>query len=540
MEKTAARHLPESYYYGIWIAWYMVTESIKSTRFGNGDSADGVTPIALTGRPVTAFVGRTERGPVNKAIAVRNYNHFRQVFGGHVHFSFLSHSVQQFFLHGGKIAVVVRVVNRANRALIRVPANDEVLEVEALRPGSHEYIRVSVDYDGVENDPALFNLVVQRLSRSGSNLVEDQEIFSAVSVHQDSETYLAGALKESKLIRLRGPVPVNRPDATLPPRPGAPIPYIEIDVGGSDGAEVTDYDMIGSKHEATGLFSLDEVDQLDFLCLPPHPMQDHGITTFLAAERYCERRRALLIWDPPYEWTSLDEAVEGARNFQMRSWNALTYFPRVCSRFDRVVQPGSLPACGALAGVLSNRSAFGDWSPKVETDPLLKISLAPVVGIDEKHAATLNRFGVNALVPTQYGSAALRGNVTLAAPDSAAGPWRRLDKRRLLWFILDSIERAGSRLGDRSVQSLAEFEVVIRDFLERLRERGALMGSDHEPAYAVRSLLLAPGEAESRGQLRIGFALLKPGEFLMYDIHLTDEGCMVRSAPAMEAQQLVG
>ncbi len=513
---------------------------MDSTDSADSRPVERVPPISLTSQPVAAFVGRTERGPLNRAVTVRNYNHFRQVFGGHVPFSFVSQSVQQYFLHGGRRAVVVRVANRAQRALIRVPAGDEVMELEALQPGSREYIRVSVDYDGVENDPSLFNLIVQRLSRPSSNLVEDQEIFVGLSVTADSENFLGDALRGSRLVRLRGAGPRNRPDATRPKHPGAPIPYIEIEVSGSDGVEVTDYDVIGSKRDNTGIFALDDVDSLDFLCLPSQPSRDYGITTFLAAERYCERRRALLIWDPPEDWSSTDTAIAGAREFELRSWNALTYFPRVYSRADRGVHPGSLPACGALAGVLSHRSDFGVWSQLVETEPLMKISLAPVVVVAADDALTLNRLGINVLVPTQHGSSALRGNVTLAAPDSAAGPWGRLDRRRLLWFILDSLESLGNQLDDHSMQALTEYELAIRDFLEGLRDRGALIGRTSEHAFVVRSLFSPSADAESRNQLRVGFALQRPGEFLLYDIDLSSDRCEIRAAPALEAQQLVG
>jgi hypothetical protein len=143
-------------------------------------------------------------------------------------------------------------------------------------------------------------------------------------------------------------------------------------------------------------------------------------------------------------------------------------------------------------------------------------------------------------VPTQHGSSALRGNVTLAAPDSSAGPWGRLDRRRLLWFILDSLEGLGKQLDDRSLQALTEYELAVRDFLEGLRERGALVGKTPEHAFVVRSLFAPGADSESRNQLRVGFALQRPGEFLLYDIDLSSDECEVCAAPALEAQQLVG
>ena len=76
--------------------------------------------------------------------------------------------MQQYFQHGGTVAVVVRVANRAKRATLEIPAEDQVLYLEAREPGGHCYLRASVDADGVGEDPTRFNLVIQRLARPGS------------------------------------------------------------------------------------------------------------------------------------------------------------------------------------------------------------------------------------------------------------------------------------------------------------------------------------------------------------------------------------
>ena len=52
--------------------------------------------------------------------------------------------------------------------------------------------------------------------------------------------------------------------------------------------------MIGSNSEGTGLFALDRCEQVDLVCVPSPPGRDLGSTSFVAATRYCERRRALL------------------------------------------------------------------------------------------------------------------------------------------------------------------------------------------------------------------------------------------------------
>jgi hypothetical protein len=212
--------------------------------------------IPLTGCPVTAFIGRTQRGPLNEPVALGSFEEYRRIFGGHGSFSFLSYAVQHFFQHGGRSAVVVRVANRAIRAALELSAGEIPLRLEARDPGSYSYLRASVDYDGLDDESDRFNLVVQRVARPGSQLVEDQEIFHALSVSEGDRRFVGDVLSSSGLIKPTGPFPGQRPEATRAEHPGHPIPYIEMSSTGSDGEALTDYDVIGSIDEGTGLFEI--------------------------------------------------------------------------------------------------------------------------------------------------------------------------------------------------------------------------------------------------------------------------------------------
>ena len=290
----------------------MATEPLDlSPEPAEGQYGEKVIPLVVP--TVVAFIGRTERGPLNEPVAVRSFEDYRRVFGGHFGASFVSFAVQHFFLHGGEHAVVVRVANRATRATIAVPAGRDTLRLQVRHPGARELLRVSIDYDRVEGAPALFNLVVQRLNRPGSELVADQELFESLSMDPSDERFVVDALQESEFVRLVGPLPKYRPDATRPAFPGQPIPYIDVTAQGSDGDDLTDYDIIGSNSEGTGLFALDRCEQIDFICVPAQPGRDLGSTSFLAATRYCERRRAVLIADPPWAWSTIDAALLGVR-----------------------------------------------------------------------------------------------------------------------------------------------------------------------------------------------------------------------------------
>jgi phage tail sheath protein FI len=68
-------------------------------------------PIAAASTSVTAFVGRTRRGPLDRPVQVNSMAEFGTVFGGLWNDSALSFAVQHFFVNGGHTAIVARVAS---------------------------------------------------------------------------------------------------------------------------------------------------------------------------------------------------------------------------------------------------------------------------------------------------------------------------------------------------------------------------------------------------------------------------------------------
>ncbi|HEY5624242.1 MAG TPA: hypothetical protein VIV14_10820 [Gammaproteobacteria bacterium] len=502
--------------------------------------ADGRIPLTVC--PVTAFIGRTQRGPLNDPVSVGSFEEYRRVFGGHSPFSFLSYAVQHFFQHGGRFAVVVRVANRAIRARLELPAGEYPLRLEAHDPGSYSYLRASVDYDGLDEETNRFNLVVQRVARPGSQLVEDQEIFHALSVSQGDKRFVADVLTSSGLVKPAGPFPRQRPEATRAEHPGHPIPYIETSSTGSDGEELTDYDVIGSIDEGTGLFALDAVERVDLLCIPPEPVdRDFGITSFIAAERYCEQRKAILVWDPPASWSSPDSALIGIRNSGFESQNALTYYPRIwfSERNGRVRD--RVPACGAIAGLLSQHDQSGVWRDLSRSDMQLKAGLSLTDSVDAHAIPLLLRSGVNCFRRNARGFAEFVGGTSLARSRSVSTLWQRLDRRRLAFFILSSVERHVASFVAGASEGVTWSDVVqqVGLFLDNLHRQGALAGAQPSQAFSVRAV--AEPESGSRNALlQIGFALASPGELQFFEIFEGADGISSRRTRSVEIARQTG
>ena len=69
----------------------------------------GVRTITGVATSITAFVGRTLRGPVDEPITINSFSDFERIFGGLWPDSTLSYAVRDFYLNGGSQAIIVRL-----------------------------------------------------------------------------------------------------------------------------------------------------------------------------------------------------------------------------------------------------------------------------------------------------------------------------------------------------------------------------------------------------------------------------------------------
>src|SRR6185437_13498299 len=69
----------------------------------------GVHTIIGVSTSITAFIGRTLRGPVNEPVIVTSYADFERTFGGTWSQSQLPDAVRDFYMNGGNQAIIVRL-----------------------------------------------------------------------------------------------------------------------------------------------------------------------------------------------------------------------------------------------------------------------------------------------------------------------------------------------------------------------------------------------------------------------------------------------
>jgi uncharacterized protein len=480
----------------------------------------------------TAFVGRTLRGPVNRPVFIKSFAEFQHVFGGLWQPSLLGYAIEQFFDNGGREALIVRVINGARSATLTLKAGSQVLNLQALRPGTREFLRASVDFDNIAADEVcLFNLAVQRVRAQGTAQVEDQEIFHRLSISPSDERYLPRAIEQSALIRIKGDMPAQRPDRTLDPASGLATAYINLNSDGDDGAPLTDYDLIGSSQDHSGVFALDHAAYFNFLCIPPLSRdQDVGPSALLVAARYCKERRALLIIDPPSSWQTADDALAGLRDWNFPNENALMYFPRVLAHDKLRGHFESFAPCGAVAGMLARCDEMSPvWLPTPREEPILRPGFRPACLVGEDRRMRLASLGVNTVQAIRSTGRMSVRERTLAAGNTANADWRYLSARRLALFILNSIE-CGTRwiAAAGSPADVAEaLTSQVRAFLEGLCEAGAFGSRRADDAFFVICDQRVNGswvEASGEVQFVIGFAASREHEFHCFRISQSAAG----------------
>ncbi|HST57101.1 MAG TPA: phage tail sheath subtilisin-like domain-containing protein [Longimicrobium sp.] len=177
----------------------------------------GVRTISGVATSVTAFVGYTAKGVVDKPVRIFNYGDYEREFGGLHRDSDVSYAVQQFFMNGGADAYVVRLAAGAAPASVDLLAANAAVALRIFASSAGiwgNHLRASVDYDSA-NPYGSFNLTVRRVTLSnGKEVTEEQEEFRNLSMNSRSANYVVGVVNAgSRLVRVERPA-LGLADAT--------------------------------------------------------------------------------------------------------------------------------------------------------------------------------------------------------------------------------------------------------------------------------------------------------------------------------------
>ncbi len=506
-----------------------------------------IAPVATS---TTAFVGLALRGEPDRATLIHSFADFQRTFGGLWTGSTLGFAVNDFFLNGGSDAVIVRVQQGAAHATLALPAaSGAPITLQASSPGQWgNSLMARVSYPitiNDTNDPAyqffkqnvadpagvdvtdLFDLTIFDASSGQS------EQFSNITVDKGRRTIDRVLEYESELVRVQGsvsglarPQPHDKPTVAHKSAWDAAnsAAYTQAS-GGSDGSlQLDGAAFTGDETNKKGIYALKDADIFNLLVIPPYTQtQDVDSSVWAAAVAFCQERRAMLIIDPPSDWTSTDKAVSGLPMAGLSpDPNAAIYFPRIKKANPlRGNQIEVFAPSAAIAGVIARTDRQrGVWKAPAGLEATLMGVYDVDVKLTDSENGKLNALGINCLRTMPAAGPVIWGARTMAGDDRLASQWKYLPVRRLALFIEESLYRGTQwAVFEPNDEPLwAQLRLNISVFMHDLFRQGAFQGGSPKDAYFVQCDSTTTTQSDiDRGIVNIvvGFAPLKPAEFVV-------------------------
>ena len=496
----------------------------------------GVRTIAGVATSITAFVGRTLRGPVNEPTRIASFSDFERIFGGLWSESTLSYAVQQYFLNGGSDANIVRVHNDADRAEADLSADSgAALNLEATSEGGWgNNLRVRVQYPIIDPDIGepmdnLFNLSIRDMATGTA------QPFLNLSTDPASPRYVTQVLEQdSQFVRIAEPgtVPETRPSEHAPVDLGED-PFALEDSGntftqlegGDDGEVLTDEQLSAANLQGLkeGIYALEKADLFNMLCIPPLARgTDVDSGTLAAALAYCKKRRAVLLVDGPSGWSGVADAESDEDINGLRDENAAIFWPHLLMPDPlKENRPQSFAPSGAVAGVLARTDAQrGIWKAPAGIDANLRGVSGLTVKLTDAEQGRLNPLGINCLRTFPVVGTVVWGARTLRGADVLASEWKYLPVRRVALYIEESLYRGTQWVvfepNDEALWS--QIRLNVGAFMHTLFRQGAFQGTSPRDAYFVKCDMDTTTQADINlgvVNIHVGFAPLRPAEFVV-------------------------
>jgi phage tail sheath protein FI len=423
------------------------------------------------------------------------------------------------------------------------PADKATLDANGLTLEASEEggwgngLRARIDHDVTGDDAAnLFNLALR------DGLTQQVEMFRNVAIVPGHVRQVDKVLaNESRLMRMTGALPSARPGAHPDPDKTKKENDVWADNAVATNAKVADAnragdggplvadDFIGTGKENAkkGLYALRNADLFNILCIPPY-LDDGNIDNDLLippAAAYCEKRRAMLLLDPPTGWNTKDaakDATTGVGAIGTSSKNAAVFFPRL--RQPNPLRDGQLEdfaPCGAVAGVFARTDTNrGVWKSPAGLEATLVGVPALSVPLTDAENGELNPLGINCLRAMPAVGRVVWGSRTRQGDDRNPSEWKYIAVRRTALFIEESLYRGTQWIvfEPNDEPLWAQIRLNVGAFMNSLFRQGAFQGITPKDAYFVK----CDKETTTQNDIDlgvvniiVGFAPLKPAEFVV-------------------------
>jgi phage tail sheath protein FI len=282
----------------------------------------------------------------------------------------------------------------------------------------------------------------------------------------------------------------------------------------------------GKEGAKQGLYALENAELFNILCIPPYKADDNVDPSLIAqAAVYCEKRRAMLLLDPPADWNDKNDPKQKLDQIGTSSKNAALYFPRLCQpdplREDRI---NKFVPCGAVAGIYARTDRDrGVWKAPAGLDASLIGVPGLSVPLTDAENGELYPLGVNCLRARPAAGRVVWGARTRKGDDRLASEWKYVPVRRTALYIEESLYRGTQWVvfEPNDEPLWAQIRLNVGAFMHSLFRQGAFQGQTPREAYLVKCDSETTTQDDiNRGivNILVGFAPLKPAEFVIIQI----------------------
>lgn len=505
------------------------------------EKESGSRPIEGAGTAVAAFVGLTEKGPVDKPTLITNWSQYTDTFGDFTPTGYTPLSVYSYFNNGGGSAYVVRVGPETNGngnldltsgkgkgkgSKVPTPAaslasgaktDTPAYTVQAVDPDAPSGITIEIQPEPAgegKEASELFTLLVKQ----GGKPVETHEHLSPRRGKQHATTVVKEA---SKLIRLQevgslsiaerlpagGEVELVMPE-TLPM-------VIELE---SD-------EIVGDAGARSGLGGLEAIEGVTMVAVPDlmaayetGQIDLEGVQVVQQSIiDHCENmgdRMAVL--DTPPDLTPQQVKTWRVKTTGYDSKFAAMYWPWI-----KVFNPANgaaefIPPSAAVAGIWG-RNDDTRGVHKAPANEVVRGAVGVAADVTRGEHDQLNPVGVNVIRSFPGRGIRVWGARTLSSDPA----WRYLNVRRLFNYIESSI-LTGTQwvvFEPNDLELWQRIKRTITGFLTNVWRDGALFGATPAEAFYVKcDAETNPPEVIDAGRvvIEIGICPVKPAEFVVF------------------------
>ena len=505
----------------------------------------GSRPIEGVGTSVAAFVGFTEKGPVDTPVRVTNWTQYQAAFGGFIRNGYTPLSVYGFFANGGGNAWVIRVGGDvvSNPAMISLPGRAaaalESLRVTSKLPGNDGNditIEVADEEAGAaaeggeegaseENAPR-FRLSV---SRPGTTT----EVFEGLSLRRGDARNVVDVINpQSTLIQIEDLAP--RGVSVADRRPAAQTYSL---TGGTESmTALVPADFQGNVVSRSGIDGLEALDDVTMV-LAPDIMKayqdglidmDGVISLQKSILAHCSRmedRVAILDTPPGLTPTEVDDWKTKTANLISDGGYGALYYPWIKVDDPAARAPSFIPPSGYVAGLWSRTDDRRGVHKAPANEELMGV-LDLETHLTQAELGTLNVHSIDCIRAFPGRGIRVWGARTLA---EAASEWRYINVRRLTNFVKESIDQGTQWVvfepNDQGLWARVRRDITA--FLTRVWGTGALFGATAGDAFYVKcDRETNPQEIIDAGMMvcEVGIAPVKPAEFVVFHIRQITPG----------------